>query len=208
LSDRQKLNKIRRAYSRAENNFEWVGFIIFVTKRFLEGRQLNAVDKNYTIFYMKEEKSKCAEAQMLIRKPVQQVFEAFIDPELTKNFWFTMGSGRLEVDKKVNWHWEMYHVSSSVVAREIVENRKIVIEWGEPPTIAEFNFQALSDGSTYVIIRHYGFDKTGDALIEAIKDSTGGFTTVLDGLKAFLEHNINLNLIADKFPKEMSRHGA
>jgi hypothetical protein len=40
-----------------------------------------------------------------------------------------------------------------------------------------------------------------------IKDNTGGFTTVLDGLKAFLEHNINLNLIMDKFPKEVSQHG-
>jgi len=43
--------------------------------------------------------------------------------------------------------------------------------------------------------------------LAVIKDSTGGFTTVLDGLKAFLEHNINLNLIADKFPKEVAQHG-
>ena len=42
--------------------------------------------------------------------------------------------------------------------------------------------------------------------IDTVKDATGGFTTVLDGLKAFLEHGINLNLIADKFPKEVSQH--
>lgn len=42
--------------------------------------------------------------------------------------------------------------------------------------------------------------------MEIIKDSTGGFTTVLDGLKAFLEYNINLNLIADKYPKEVIQH--
>lgn len=53
----------------------------------------------------------------------------------------------------------------------------------------------------------YGFSQTGDNLLEAVKDSTGGFTTVLDGLKAFLEHSINLNLIADKFPKELTQHG-
>ncbi|SJN17484.1 hypothetical protein FM120_00535 [Sphingobacterium faecium PCAi_F2.5] len=34
-------------------------------------------------------------------------------------------------------------------------------------------------------------------------DSTGGFTTVLDGCKAYLEHGIDLNLIADKFPKQV-----
>lgn len=51
-------------------------------------------------------------------------------------------------------------------------------------------------------ITNYGFNNTGDKLIESIKDNTGGFTTVLDGLKAYLEHGINLNLIADKYPQK------
>jgi hypothetical protein len=34
----------------------------------------------------------------------------------------------------------------------------------------------------------------------------GGFTWVLAGLKAYLEHNIMLNLIADRFPKELREH--
>ena len=32
-------------------------------------------------------------------------------------------------------------------------------------------------------------------------DSTGGFTWVLAGLKALLEHNLELNAIVDAFPK-------
>jgi len=56
------------------------------------------------------------------------------------------------------------------------------------------------------VIKNYGFNKEGDELLDIIKDTTGGFTTVLDGLKAYLEHNINLNLIADKFPKEVESH--
>lgn len=31
----------------------------------------------------------------------------------------------------------------------------------------------------------------------------GGFTTVLDGLKAYLEHKIILNLTTDKFPERI-----
>ena len=65
----------------------------------------------------------------------------------------------------------------------------------------------MDDNSTYVTIIESGYNKKGDELIAAIKDSTGGFTTVLDGLKAFLEHRINLNLIADKYPKEVIQHG-
>ena len=156
---------------------------------------------------MTDEKLPCSETQMLIRKPVAEVFEAFIDPAITKHFWFTKGNDRLATNKTVTWEWEMYNLSTQVFVKEILQNSKISIDWDEPPTSVDFNFKSLSDGSTYVIIKHYGFNKTGDELLEAIKDSTGGFTTVLDGLKAFLEHSINLNLIADKFPKEVAQHG-
>ena len=143
---------------------------------------------------------KCAEAKMLIRKPAASVFEAFVDPSITKHFWFTKSSGRLDHNTKVIWEWEMYHVSSTVTVKEIIPNEKISFDWNQPARTVEFKFTSLGDNSTYVTVREFGYDKTGDELLEIIKDSTGGFTTVLDGLKAFLEHNINLNLIADKFP--------
>lgn len=155
---------------------------------------------------MLNKNNRCTEAQMLIRKPAAEVFEAFINPEITKNFWFTKSSGKLEVGKEVTWLWEMYNASAIVVAKEILENKKIVFEWGEPATIVELTFNSLSDGSTYVIAKESGYNKSGDELLAVIKDSTGGFTTVLDGLKAYLEHGINLNLIADKYPKEITQH--
>ena len=37
-----------------------------------------------------------AKAEMLIRRPVTEVFEAFVNPAITSRFWFTKGSGRLE----------------------------------------------------------------------------------------------------------------
>ncbi len=156
---------------------------------------------------MTETKIPTVETQMLIRKPAATVFQAFIDPRITTNFWFTKSSGLLEVDKTVTWEWEMYGVSIKVFVKNIVQSKVISIEWGEPATKVDFNFKALTDDTTYVVIRNYGFKETGNDLIEAIKDNTGGFTTVLDGLKAYLEHNINLNLIGDKYPKEVSNHG-
>ena len=47
-----------------------------------------------------------AKAQMLIRKPVAQVFEALVDPAITSRYWFSKGSGRLEAGKQVRWDWE------------------------------------------------------------------------------------------------------
>lgn len=147
------------------------------------------------------------EAQMLIRKPVLQVFQAFIDPEITTNFWFTKSSGPLEVGKTVKWEWEMYGVSANVLTKEIIPNKLISTEWGSPVTIVDYEFTALTGETTYVIIKNYGFTETGNDLIRVIKDSTGGFTTVLDGLKAYLEHNLKLNLVGDKYPGEVNNHG-
>lgn len=156
---------------------------------------------------MQADKIPTVETQMLIRKPASTVFQAFIDPAITTNFWFTKSSGKLETGKKIVWEWEMYGISINVFVKNIVQDKSITIEWGDPATTITFELIALSDQSTYVIIKNFGFNKTGDELIEAIKDNTGGFTTVLDGLKAYLEHNLQLNLIADKFPKEISQHG-
>ena len=142
---------------------------------------------------------------MMIRKPSLQVYNAFINPEITKHFWFTRSSGTLRIGEEITWTWEMYKHSGIVVATELIPSEKITIDWYGPthPTTVEFSFKSLGPEATFVSIIHYGFDKVGDELIEAIKDSTGGFTIVLAGLKAYLEHGINLGLIGDKFPPEL-----
>lgn len=140
------------------------------------------------------------ETQMMVRKSVATVFQAFIDPAITTRFWFTKSSGKLEAGKTITWEWEMYHVSSEVRVNEVVPNQRISIDWDTPATRVDFEFMALTADTTYVVIKNYGFHQTGDDLIQAIKDNTGGFTTVLDGLKAWLEFGIELNLVKDKFP--------
>lgn len=141
------------------------------------------------------------EAQMLIRKPVEDVFEAFINPEVTTNFWFTKSTGRLEEGKTVIWEWEMYGVKNVVNVHQIIPNQLIRTEWGEPSTNVDYEFRTMEKG-TLVIIKSYGFSQTGEDLLKVINDNTGGFTTILDGCKAYLEHRIKLNLIEDKFPSK------
>jgi len=150
-----------------------------------------------------ENNMQTVETQMLIRKPVSTVFQAFIDPSITTKFWFTKSSGKLEVGKNITWEWEMYGVSDTIMVKEIVLDKKISIEWDSPATTVDFEFTSLSKDQTYVVIKNYGFSQKGDDLIEIIKNNTGGFTTVLDGLKAWLEFGIELNLVKDKFLKEI-----
>jgi uncharacterized protein YndB with AHSA1/START domain len=145
---------------------------------------------------------------MLIRKPVADVFEAFVNPDITTKFWFTKSSGRLETGKQVQWEWEMYNVSASVTVKVIEPNKRIVIEWPGYSGLStvEWMFAPQKDGATFVRISEAGFTGDGDELVKQVTDSTQGFTLVLAGLKALLEHNIQLNLVADRYPKGIEEH--
>jgi uncharacterized protein YndB with AHSA1/START domain len=145
-----------------------------------------------------------AKTGMLIRRPVADVFAAFIDPAITTEFWFTKSSGRLEAGKQVKWEWEMYDASTQVTVKVIEPNKRIVIEWNgySGRTIVEWKFAPQKDGTTFVSITESGWVGDGDELVKYVSNSTQGFTWTLAGLKAFLEHNVRLNLVADRYPKD------
>lgn len=145
---------------------------------------------------------------MLIRKPSADVFEAFVNPDITTKFWFTKSSGRLEPGHQVQWDWEMYNISITVEPKIVEPNKRIVIEWpgyGGVTTV-EWTFESLKDGTTFVRITESGFSGDGDELVTQVTNSTQGFTLVLAGAKALLEHNVMLNLVADRFPKGIEEH--
>jgi len=140
-------------------------------------------------------------AQMLIRRPVAEVFEAFVEPAITTKFWFTKSSGRLEQSKTVRWDWEMYGVGTDVHVKVVEPNQRIVIEWDDPPCPVEWRFTPHGNNHTLVTITNSGFHGTADEIVAQAIDSQGGFTMVLAGLKAWLEHNVILNLVRDHHPE-------
>jgi len=143
-----------------------------------------------------------AKAQMLIGRPVEEVFEAFVDPDIITKFWFDKSSGRLENDKSVQWRWELFDFSVDVHVQEIVENQRIRIEWGvekDQFTTVEWTFTPRSEDTTYVSIVASGFNGDVDRAIGEALDSTGGFNLVIAAAKTWLEHGIQLNIVADRF---------
>ena len=70
----------------------------------------------------------------------------------------------------------------------------------------EWLFRPLEDDSTFVSITNSGFIGNGDELVSQAADSTQGFSLVLAGLKALLEHNVRLNLVADRYPEGIEEH--
>lgn len=145
-----------------------------------------------------------AKTAMLIRKPVAEVFAAFINPEITTKFWFSKSTGILAAGKQVEWTWEMYNVSVPVVVKEIAPNEKIIIEWGNYQNLStvEWHFEVFAENETYLSIVNSGFHGNQAELAAQACDSVKGFSFLLAGLKAWLEHGIQLNLVADAFPSK------
>ncbi len=141
-----------------------------------------------------------AKAELLIRKPVAEVFEAFVDPDLITKFWFDRSTGRLEAGKTVEWHWELINGTAEIRVKAIEENKRILIEWGNGGfTTVEWTFYPRSAETTYLRVVNSGFIGEGDEIVSQALESTGGFALVLAAAKAYLEHGIALNIVADRF---------
>lgn len=143
-----------------------------------------------------------ANVELLIRKPVAEVFEAFVDPGTITKFWFDRSSGRLESGQTVQWHWDLFDLTIDVNVNAIEENKRIFIEWGvagdaDRTTTVEWTFTARTEDTTYVSIPVEGFTGDADKIVNAALDSTGGFALVLAAAKAWLEHGIPLNVVTD-----------
>jgi uncharacterized protein YndB with AHSA1/START domain len=72
----------------------------------------------------------------------------------------------------------------------------------------EWLFTHRGDNTTFVSISTWGFSGSEDEVVAKALDSMRGFTFVLAGLKALLEHNVVLTLIADHHPDAHREEGA
>jgi uncharacterized protein YndB with AHSA1/START domain len=145
-----------------------------------------------------------------IARPVHEVFEAVADPGNLSNYFTTGGaSGRLETGATVTWDFHDFPGAFPVEVVEVVPNEKIVLKWeageGEPPNVeggeltnagykteVTMTFKPLDGGTrTLVEIKEEGWHENQRAL-EASYGNCQGWSQMLDALKAWVEHGINL----------------
>lgn len=142
-----------------------------------------------------------AEAGMLIRRPVAEVFDAFVNPGTITRFWFTDSSGPLAPGARVTWTWAMYGVSTDVVVKAFEPGRRLLIDWDvdSDPTEVEWRFEARGEHA-WVTVANRGFSGTPDEQVSKALDSTGGFSLVLAGAKIWLEHGVDPRFVLDRHP--------
>jgi hypothetical protein len=91
----------------------------------------------------------------------------------------------------------MYDAHADVDVVEMDTDRRIEILW---PTPVEWVFSARGDEATLVVITSTEFTCTHDEKVAAAIESMGGFSFLLAGCKAWLEHGLQLNIVADHDP--------
>lgn len=135
-----------------------------------------------------------------VARPCTQVYEAVADPEQLSRYFTTGGAqGRLTAGAEVTWDFADFPGAFGVRVLEADPPRRLVIEWaGEATTSTEgttrttFEFEPIDDGArTLVTITEASWQPTR-AGARAAFDNCEGWTSMLNALKAYLEHGINL----------------
>jgi len=141
-----------------------------------------------------------------IARPVDDVFEAVVDPGRLSSYFTTGGAkGRLEPGAVVEWDFADFPGAFPVRVVAVEKNRRIVLRWGstdgtEPTdpadpigtyTTVTMEFDALDDGRTLVTIAEEGWQPTEEGR-QASYGNCEGWTGMLAAMKVWVEHGINL----------------
>ncbi|MDX1806525.1 MAG: SRPBCC family protein [Paenisporosarcina sp.] len=130
--------------------------------------------------------------KLKIAKPVNEVFEALVDPTKMANYWFSSGSGRLEQDKTITWRYEEYNAEVELTVLEIQDNQNIVFKWGAPGDehVVTITFNELDHTTTIIEVNEKGWNENDNDLISNLLGNKEGWVYMLTCLKGYLENGI------------------
>ncbi|MGE5521579.1 MAG: SRPBCC domain-containing protein [Candidatus Dadabacteria bacterium] len=132
-------------------------------------------------------------AALKIAKPLEEVFEAIVNPEKMKNYFIAKGSGRMEEGKTVTWQFPEFDMQFPVQVEKVQAPTYISFSWADPNgnrTTVQINLKDMN-GETFVSITE-GTRENNEQGIKWLAGNTEGWANFLACLKAYLEYGINL----------------
>ena len=128
-----------------------------------------------------------------ILKPVNEVFEAIVDPIKMSNYFISTSSGIMETGKQIMWRFPEFVMEFPIRVGKILKDQYISYYWDVEGTelLVEMTLTQRVEGSTLVTIteKSRANDEEG---IKWLKGNTAGWANFLACLKAYLEYGINL----------------
>ena len=135
-----------------------------------------------------------------VARPIEEVFRAVTSSEILCRYFCERASGDLLPGTQVTWGWEHWG-SYSVLVDKVIPNERIELvldskAWKKTTAVAYdvrviLEFSSLEDGGTLVSISEEGWRTDAEGL-KGSHDNCGGWQHMLDCLKGYLEHEIDL----------------
>jgi len=143
-------------------------------------------------------------AALQMQKPVNEVFEAIVNPDKITHYFISKSSGRLEEGKQVIWRFPEFDMEFPIRVGKIEKDKYISFFWDMDgfELLVEMNLSPRGSNSTLVNITEKSRNND-EAGIKWLMGNTEGWANFLACLKAFLEYGINLrkggfDFMADK----------
>lgn len=139
-------------------------------------------------------------AVIQIQKPVKEVFEGIINPEIMTKYFISESNGRLETGKEVIWKFPEFDDYYPIKEIKIENDHSISFVW-DPETVVVITLENYQDHSTIVRVNEKGKTLNEKNLKWALENS-GGWANFLACMKAYLEYGINLRKGAFDFMRK------
>ena len=140
-----------------------------------------------------ENKTLEIKAALQIRKPVNEVFEAIVDPIKMSNYFISKSSGRMEAGRQIKWQFPEFDMEFPIRIGKIVSNKYVSFYWDMDgiELLVEMTLTPKENNSTVVTITEKSRNND-EAGIKWLMGNTEGWANFLACLKAYLEYGINL----------------
>ena len=140
-----------------------------------------------------ENKTLEIKAALQIRKPVNEVFEAIVDPIKMSNYFISKSSGRMEEGRQIKWQFPEFDMEFPIRIGKIESNKYVSFYWDMDgiELLVEMTLTPKENNSTIVTITEKSRNND-EAGIKWLIRNTAGWANFLACLKAYLEYGINL----------------
>jgi uncharacterized protein YndB with AHSA1/START domain len=128
-----------------------------------------------------------------ILRPVEEVFQALVDPDRLSRFFVTHASAPLVGGTEVEWEFADVGARVRVSVFEVEPNELVIFDWGASRvrTRVTIRFRSDQPGSTVVSITESRFPLHREGVLRALGQNAG-WTYFLCCLKAWVQHGVNL----------------
>lgn len=139
---------------------------------------------------------------MQISKPINEVFEAIVNPEKMTNYFISESTGRMEEGKTLTWKFPEF--DDKVTVKIVTANADCISFYWEnsgKDLLVEMKLSTVGDNFTLVKISEKGMENN-EAGLKWLSGNSFGWSNFLSCLKAYLEFGINLRKGSFDFMKK------